>query len=167
MQSVRIGLMYEQTTANKQDYKQYTQFDGKQVNYRNITTYLRKVLIDKVDFNVSDKLHEIISCPIVYFNNQRVTISDYKVGERVGDTNFISGGEFLVNKTGQTYTFVYQLFVGLDLISFSPLGLYTAQTPVYANRTFNNIFALQFGSNEPIINNKTFSNTFSDVFGSN
>ena len=144
MQSVRLAGMYEQTTANKQDYKQYTQFDGKQVNYRNITTYLRKVLIDKVDFNVCDKLHEIINCPIVYFNNQRVTISDYKVGERVGDTNFISGGEFLVNKSGQTYTFVYQLFVGFILVDRLPLNESIYTETAFSSSILANGLELEF-----------------------
>jgi len=58
----------------------------------------------------------------------------------------------------------FQIFDPLELINIIPSGNYTSQIPVSSNRTFNNIFALPFGSNA-IINNKTFNNKFSDIFG--
>ena len=48
IQSVRIVNCYDQTPVNEKNLTQYTKYNGKQTNFRNITTYKRKYLIDNV-----------------------------------------------------------------------------------------------------------------------
>ena len=163
IQSVRISDCYDNAPANKRDLKQYVNSNGFQSNYRTITTFLRKYLISAVDYFINDRLEVLFSHGLVYCNSQRVVVSDYKAEERVGNTNFLTA-EFTINPQNQTLTQSNQLYEFLDLVSFSPSGIYTSQVPVYGNRTFSNIFSLPFGSNLPS-NNKKFNNKFSDVFG--
>lgn len=163
IQSVRVADCYDQTPVNKRDLKQYVNANGLQTNYRAITTFLRKYLINSIDYFINDRFEVLFSHQQVYVNGERAVISDFKIDERKGDTNWLNG-EFTVNKQGQQLVESYQLYEYLDLVSFSPSGVYTSQLPVYQNRTFNNIFSLPFGSNIPS-NNKKFNNKFSDVFG--
>tara|TARA_R110000868_G_C10948476_1_gene767624 strand:+ start:2973 stop:3938 length:966 start_codon:yes stop_codon:yes gene_type:complete len=163
-QSIRFVNCYDQSPANKEEAKQYITSQGLELNYRQITTFKRKYVIESLDYAINDRFYGLKNHQQVYCNGQRVTISEYKVDERKGDTNFLSG-EFLINPQGQKFNLQNQLFEALELISVIPSGIYTSQIPVYPNRTFNNIFALPFGSNGAIINNKKFNNKFSDVFG--
>lgn len=163
IQSVRIADCYDNAPANKRDLKQYVNSNGFQSNYRTITTFLRKYLISAVDYFINDRLEVLFSHGLVYCNLERVVVSDYKAEERVGSTNFLNA-EFTINPQNQTLTQSNQLYEYLDLVSFSPSGIYTSQVPVYGNRTFSNIFSLPFGSNT-VITSKSFNNKFSDVFG--
>jgi len=125
-QSVRLFGCYDNTPVNKREVKQYVNSNGKQVNYRTITTFLRQYYIDALDYFVNDRLEVLFSHGIVYCNNQRVVVSDFSIQERKGDTNWFNG-EFTINPQGETYTFVYQLYEELDVVSRTPehLGTYT------------------------------------------
>ena len=161
-QSIRISNCYDNNSVNTKELKQYVTSQGLKVNYRNIVTFLRSYLIESLDYFVNDRLEVLFSHAIVYLNNERVVVNDYKVDERKGDTNFM-GGEFVINKQNQKFTYSNQLFPDLMLISKSPEGIYTSQIPYIPNRTFSTTFALPFGTNPP--QNKIFNNKFSDVFG--
>ena len=143
LQSVRISNCYDQTPQNKKEIKQYITSQGKQVNYRPITTFLRKYLIDSLDYSLNDRLEILFSHQIVYLNYNGVVVSDYKANERVGDTNWMTG-EFLANPQGSKLTPIAQLFPDFELITKSPLGLYTSQIPI--SKTFSNEFSNIFGS---------------------
>lgn len=162
-QSIRFANCYDDSPANKEEGKQYITSQGLELNYRQITTFKRKYVIESLDYAINDRLYALKNHQQVYCNGQKVTISEYKVDERKGDTNFLSA-EFLINPQGQKFNLQNQLFEAFELINVIPSGTYTSQIPVYQNRTFNNIFALPFGSNAGI-NNKTFNNKFSDIFG--
>jgi len=123
-QSVRLFNCYDNTPVNKRDVKQYVTSQGKQVNYRTITTFLRQYYIDQLDYFVNDRLEVLFSHAIIYCNNQRVVVSEYSIQERKGNSNWFNG-EFIINPQGETFTFEYQLFEPLELISKNPLGVYT------------------------------------------
>jgi hypothetical protein len=125
-QSVRLAGCYDYTPTNKRDVKQYVTSQGKQVNYRSITTFLRQYNIDSLDYFVNDRLEVLFSHGVIYCNGQRVVVSDYSVDERKGLSNLLNG-EFTINPQGQTFTFAYQLYEGLEVVSLLPLngGVYT------------------------------------------
>jgi hypothetical protein len=162
-QSIRFANCYDDSPANKEEGKQYITSQGLELNYRQITTFKRKYVFESLDYAINDRFYALKNHQQVYCNGQKVTISEYKVDERKGDTNFLSA-EFLINPQGQKFNYQNQLLEKLTLTNKIPLGQYTRQIPVYPNRTFNNIFAMPFGSNAGI-NNKTFNNKFSDIFG--
>jgi hypothetical protein len=138
VQSIRFAECYDQTPANKRDLKQYVNLDGKQVNYRSITTFLRKYNIEAVDYSINDALEVLFSHGQVYCNSERVVISDYKVEDRKGDVNYLTG-EFTINKQGQTLPLNYQIYPYLSVVSKTPahLGVYTIATLPSIELLFN------------------------------
>jgi len=138
IQSVRVAQCYDQTPVNKRDLKQYVNANGLQTNYRTITTFLRKYLLNAVDYFLNDRFEVLFSHQQVYVNNERAVISDFKVDERKGDTNWFNG-EFTVNKQGQQLVSNYQLFEYLECISKTPLhlGTYTVAGLPDISLTFN------------------------------
>jgi hypothetical protein len=120
-QSVRLSGCYDYTPTNKRDVKQYVTSQGKQVNYRSITTFLRQYNIDSLDYFVNDRLEVLFSHGVIYCNGQRVVVSDYSVDERKGLSNLLNG-EFTINPQGQTFTFAYQLYEGFDIVEYFPIG---------------------------------------------
>lgn len=119
LQSIRISNCYDQTPQNKKEVKQYITSQGKQVNYRPITTFLRKYLIDSLDYSLNDRLDVLFSHQQIYLNGERVVVSDYKADERIENTNFLKG-EFVINKQGETFTPITQLFQVLQVIDRLP-----------------------------------------------
>jgi len=126
IQSVRLSDCYDQTPANKRDLKQYVNADGKQVNYRSITTFLRKYLINAIDYFVNDRLEVLFSHAIIYVNGQRSVISDFSIDERKVDTNYFNG-EFTVNPQGAFLETDYQIYEYLKIVNATPInnGIYT------------------------------------------
>jgi len=126
IQSVRLSDCYDQTPANKRDLKQYVNADGKQVNYRSITTFLRKYLINAIDYFVNDRLEVLFSHAIIYVNGQRSVISDFSIDERKGDANYFNG-EFTVNPQGAFLETDYQIYEYLKIVNATPInnGIYT------------------------------------------
>ena len=137
-QSIRILECYDQTPTNKRDVKQYVNSNGKQVNYRSITTFLRKYLIDFVDYFINDRLEVLFSHAFVYANGQRVVVSDYKVDERAGDTNWMTG-EFTINPQNETLVITNPLYQFLSVLSKTPIHQtsYTVATMPIIELTFN------------------------------
>jgi len=125
-QSIRIVNCYDQTPANKRDLKQYVNSQGLQSNFRTITTFLRKYIIQAVDYFLNDRLEVLFSHSLVYVNNERAVISDFKTDDRKFDVNYMTS-EFVVNKQGQELTPSYQIYEYLDVTSKTPLhlGVYT------------------------------------------
>jgi hypothetical protein len=140
-QSIRIANCYDNNAVNTKELKQYVTSQGLKVNYRNIVSFLRSYLIESLDYFVNDRLEVLFSHAIVYLNNERVVVNDYKVDERKGDTNFM-GGEFVINKQNEKFIYSNQIFPDLMLTSKSPLGIYTSQVPnvgVYGN-TYSEVY---------------------------
>lgn len=146
IQSVRIAECYDQTPVNKREVKQYVNSSGRQVNYRTITTFLRKYFLNKIDNFINDRLEVLFAHQQVYCNGQSVVVSDYKVDERKGDTNFMNG-EFVINPQLQTLANSYQLYDFLDLVSRTPehLGAYTIANLPDLSLTFNKNITLASG----------------------
>jgi len=145
-QSVRLSGCYDYTPTNKRDVKQYVTSQGKQVNYRSITTFLRQYKIDSLDYFVNDRLEVLFSHGAIYCNNQRVVVSDYSVDERKGLSNLLNG-EFTINPQGQSFSFAYQLYEGLEVVSRLPLhlGTYTVASLPAIELTFNRNITLVDG----------------------
>jgi hypothetical protein len=163
-QRVRFHNCYYKDSVNAPNIKQYTKTSGKQTNYRSVTTFGKRHIFSKLDIAIENRITEMFAHSIVYLNGERVKLQEYKSNEIQGDTNFKTA-TFNVNPQEEYFDLGLQLLEPLSLISFTPSGRYTSQVITPINRTFSNIFALEFGSNTPIINNKTFNNKFSDVFG--
>ena len=128
-QSVRLSGCYYHTPVNENNVSQYTKYSGKQANYRSITTYLKKYLIDSIDLFTNDRLYSLFEHPFIYIDTERVQISNYSVNERLGDSNLLTA-DFVANPQDEALVFVYQLYQYFNLITFSPVGVYTPQVPV-------------------------------------
>lgn len=158
-QSIRLVNCYDQTPLNKREVKQYITSQGKQVNYRSIPTFLRKYLIDSIDYAINDRLEVLFSHQFVYVNYERVVVSEFKPSERLGDTNFMNA-EFLVNKQGETRLFKTQIFIDLKVIDRNPIhqSIFTVLTDPteggFCNLQFNK-FTIQI---TPDITAKLYKN---------
>jgi hypothetical protein len=118
--SIRLANCYDHSSQNELSSKQYTTSYGNRVNYKNITTYLRKYLIDSLDFFVNDRLPELFNYNNLFVNTQRVSISDLKTDERKGDTNLLNA-EFVVNPQNDFYNWNFQIYEGLQVIERIPI----------------------------------------------
>jgi hypothetical protein len=145
-QSVRFMDCYDHTPVNTREVKQYTNSNGTQVNYRSITTFLRQYYFNALDYFINDRLEVLFSHSVVYCNSERVTVSDFGIEERKGDSNWFNG-EFTINKQGQTYTPEYQIYEGLEVVSRLPLhlGVYTVDNLSAIKLTFNKNISLVDG----------------------
>ena len=133
--SIRLTNFYYDNQANKLDLKSYTTTFGTQTSYRQIPTYLKKYKLDSIDFFVNERLCDLFCYEIIYLNNERVTISDFKSGERKGMTNFLEA-DFLANPQGQTNSFqlqIYPLFAPTTF--YLPNGYVGNQTYVQSQAT--------------------------------
>lgn len=113
----RIFLVncFDHTPQNKSEQGQYTQTSGLRVQYRKIITRLRQYLFDSIDSFINDRFDVLSAHPFVVLNGQFVTISDFKVNERLGNSNLMKA-EFLANPQGSFYTYENQLFPNLEVI---------------------------------------------------
>jgi hypothetical protein len=118
IQSIRLSFCYEHTPVNKMEFKQYTTSNGYQINYRNSTTFLRKNLIEYVDNFVNDRLNVLFAHEIIFFNGERVTVSEFQVDERKGDSNYFTGN-FTTNKQGDIFIWSFQIFQPLQVVSYT------------------------------------------------
>jgi len=130
-QSIRLSNCYYHTPVNEVNLQQYTKYSGKQANTRSITTYLKKYLIDNVDFFVNDRLNAMFESPFVYIDTERVMISNYNVGERLGSTNWFTG-EFIANPQDEEYVYQYQIYKPFD-----DVATFVAQNSFYTLANFN------------------------------
>jgi hypothetical protein len=144
-QSIRLSNCYDNTSVNKRDLKQYLQSNGMQVSYRSVTTYLRQFILNAIDYFTNDRLEVLFSHPIVYVNRERSDVSDFKVDERKGDTNWFSG-EFVINPKRQYLPVEYQIYQGLEIVDYIPLvGGVTSETD-RIQLTFNKPVTLGVGT---------------------
>ena len=120
-QSVRIANCYDETPINKKEVKQYITSQGLQVNYRPITTFLRKYLINAFDYFVNDRLEVLFSHSMIYANSQRVVVSDFNYDERKSDSNWLSG-DFTINPQNEIYSNTAQLFPNLEVTALLPIN---------------------------------------------
>ena len=142
IQSIRIADCYDQSPANKSQNKQYITALGYEISFRKITTFLRKYVLNALDYFVNDRLEVLFSHQFIYVNRERATISEYKPDERQGDTNFLSA-EFLVNPQGEKLIPSYQIYEYLTAIAKIPEGDYTISS--YNSATANStLFTLTF-----------------------
>lgn len=139
LQIVRIGECYDHTPVNQNNLKQYTTSNGNQVNYNRIVTFLRQYQLNNIDIFCNDRLDALFSHSHIYIDFQRVVVSDYKVEERKGDTNWFDGS-FIVNKQNEVLNYEYQLFEGLEVVEQSPINNSTFSG-------FNFLFSLTFNKN--------------------
>jgi len=144
-QSVRLSNCYDNTAVNKRDLKQYLQSNGMQVSYRSVTTYLRQFLLNAIDYFVNDRLEVLFSHPIVYVNRERSDVSDFKVDERKGDTNWFSG-EFTINPKRQYLPVEYQIYQGLEIVLYFPLQNAVVSEQQNIEGTFNKPVTLNTGT---------------------
>jgi len=117
--SIRLVNCFDQTPQNELSSKQYTTSVGTRVNYRQITTYLRKYVIDGLDYFINDRLPILINSDNVYLNGIGAVISDLKTDERISDSNLLKA-EFIVNPQNSTYNWEFQIYEGLEVIERSP-----------------------------------------------
>lgn len=163
-QQVRFYKCFYKDSSNTSNLKEYTQTNGKIMNYRNVTTFGKSFVFDKLDIAIDNRMNEMFAHSVVYANDERIKLQSYESKEIAGDTNWKTA-IFKANPQDEYFTLGYQIYEPISLVSFTPSGFYLSQIIVPINRTFSNIFAMPFGTNLPIVNNKTFSNKFSDVFG--
>jgi len=130
-QSVRIVNCYDQTPVNEKQLTQYLKISGKQTNFRNITTYKRKYLIDNVDIFINDRLDAMFDSPFIYVDGQRVTVSDFQASERVEQSNFLPV-EFTINPQGETLPFSYGLYQ-----PFAPFARFVPNNSIFTLADFN------------------------------
>jgi hypothetical protein len=143
--SIRLSNCYDNTAVNKRDLKQYLQSNGMQVSYRSVTTYLRQFILNAIDYFVNDRLEVLFSHPIVYVNRERADVSDFKVDERKGDTNWFSG-EFVINPKRQYLTPEYQIYDGLEIVDYFPLQNSTLSLVEQLRIVFNKPITLGTGT---------------------
>jgi len=136
--SIRIANCYDHSPQNELSSKQYTTSYGNRVNYKNITTYLRKYLIDSLDFFTNDRLPELLNYNNLFINGQRIVMSDLKNDERIADTNLVKA-EFVVNPQNDYYDWQFQIYEGLEVIELAPIN-----GGIFSLSGFSPIFSLTF-----------------------
>lgn len=100
---------------------------------------MRQYQLNHIDIFCNDRLDALFSHSHIYIDFQRVVVSDYKVEERKGDTNWFDGS-FIVNKQNEVLNYEYQLFEGLEVVEQSPINNSTFSG-------FNFLFSLTFNKN--------------------
>ena len=164
-QSITLKCFFSVNDAESNS-SEYVTYEGKKVTSRLITTELEQYFFDSIDNFTFRRLNNLLSRNIVYINGNRITNKQTVASKsRAGDTNIFNLDFKVAIDYNDIFVEELQIFEPFALIDIIPSGQYTSQIPVYPNRTFNNIFALPFGSSGTIINNKSFNNKFSDVFG--
>jgi len=124
-QTIRFFDCFYQDSANTKNIKSYTQTDGNIANYRDVTTFGKMYVFSFLDIAIDNRLNEMFSHDTVFVDGERVKIQTYEPAEILGDSNFKTA-TFTVNTQGEYSTLGYQLFEPLQLLSFTPSGLYTA-----------------------------------------
>jgi hypothetical protein len=143
-QSIRLKTYFTVPDAESQS-SEYVTYNGKKLTSRLITTDLENYFFDKIDNFTYRRLNNLLSRNVIYINNNRVTDKQTLPSkERVGDSNIFNIEFKVAVDYNETYISQFQIFPIFDLIGLIPSGQYTNQI---INRTFNNVFAIQFGSN--------------------
>jgi len=127
-QSIRIANMYRNNPANKKEVTQYTVSSGHQVNFDSRPTFLKRFLASRIDDFINDRLDVAFSHEFVYIQeygakNIRATISEFKVSERQGDTNWLKDSEFLVNYQNEYLPETYEIYQPLRMVTQFPIHI--------------------------------------------
>jgi hypothetical protein len=144
-QQVRFYKCFYKDSANTSNLKEYTQTSGRIMNYRNITTFIKSFVFDKLDIAIDNRMNEMFAHSIVYANGERIKLQSYESEEVVGDTNWKSA-KISLNPQDEYFTLGVQVLedLTLDLI---PSGSYTVDLfPNDIVGTFNQVVALGFGT---------------------
>lgn len=121
-QSIRIANMYRNNPVNKKEVTQYVVSDGHQVNFDSRPTFLKRFLVSKIDDFINDRLDIAFSHEFVYIKeygakNIRAMVSDFKVSERQGDTNWLKDSEFTVNYQNEYLVDSYEIYEPLRVVN--------------------------------------------------
>lgn len=137
-QSIRLSGNYV-LPIPKEDSQIYTQLNGIIRKSRVIKSTDKQYTIDNIDSLNIESLFSALNSDVCYLNGIRITtVQAPTVSERIGMSNL-----FTLNFTAgfnykDTYTDVYQILPALELLSKSPLGVYTLATiPTTGEATFN------------------------------
>jgi hypothetical protein len=144
-QQVRFYKCFYKDSANTSNLKEYTQTSGRIMNYRNITTFIKSFVFDKLDIAIDNRMNEMFAHSIVYANDERIKLQSYESEEVIGDTNWKSA-KISLNPQDEYFTLGVQVLedLTLDLI---PSGSYTVDLfPNDIVGTFNQVVALGVGT---------------------
>lgn len=144
----RVGFYkcFYKDANNKSNGGEYTQTDGRIVNFRSTTTFGKSYIFDKLDIAIDNRLNEMFNHSILYLNGERSKKIDYTPEDIAGDTNWKTA-VFNVNPQGETFNLGYQLYEPLTLVIKSPGGLYTVDSfPTDVSGEFNKPITLGVGT---------------------
>lgn len=145
-QQVRFYKCFYKDSANTSNLKEYTQTNGRIMNYRNVTTFGKSFVFDKLDIAIDNRMNEMFAHSVVYANDERIKLQSYESKEVIGDTNFKSA-IFKVNPQEEYFTLGYQVYEPLSLVSFTPSGYYSVDTfPNDIIGVFNKVITLGIGT---------------------
>lgn len=162
-QQVRFYKCFYKDSSNTSNLKEYTQTNGRIMNYRNVTTFGKSFIFDKLDIAIDNRMNEMFAHSVVYANDERIKLQSYESKEVIGDTNFKSA-IFKVNPQEQYYTLSYQLLEPLKLDLFTPGGYYTTISfPNDIVGVFNNTVTLGIGTLKIFDNFNALIVTFTQV----
>jgi hypothetical protein len=145
-QQVRFYKCFYKDSSNTSNLKEYTQTNGKIMNYRNVTTFGKSFVFDKLDIAIDNRMNEMFAHSVVYANDERIKLQSYESKEIAGDTNWKTA-IFKANPQDEYFTLDYQVYEPLSLVSFTPNGFYSAVTfPINIVGTFNKTITLGVGT---------------------
>ena len=122
-QQVRFYKCFYKDSANTSNLKEYTQTSGRIMNYRNITTFIKSFIFDKLDIAIDNRLYEMFAHSVVYANGERVKLQEYNSEEVVGDTNWKTAS-FKLNPQDESLTLGLQVLEPLQIEIVQPIGRY-------------------------------------------
>lgn len=123
-QRVRFYKCFYKDSSNNPNLKQYTQTSGKVMNYRNVTTFGKRFVFDKLDIGIDNRITEMFAHSIVYANGERMKLQEYSSEEVIGDTNFKTA-TFNLNPQGEYFDLPLQVLQPFEIITKEPSGAYT------------------------------------------
>jgi hypothetical protein len=145
-QQVRFYKCFYKDSANTTNLKEYTQTSGRIMNYRNIITFIKVFVFDKLDIAIDNRMYEMFAHSIVYANDERIKLQSYESEEIVGDTNWKTA-TINVNPQDEYLTLGTQLLEGFTLDTFTPNSSYTVDLfPNDIIGVFNQVITLGIGT---------------------
>ncbi len=144
-QRIRFYKCYYKDSSNVSNLKEYTQTDGKIANYRDVPTYGKKFIFDKLDIAIDNRINQMFAHSILYANEERMKLISYEPNEVVGDTNWKTA-TFNLNPQGEYFTLGVQVLEDLTL-QLTPSGSYSVDLfPSDIVGIFNQTVTLGVGS---------------------
>jgi len=153
-QSIRI-IGYFEGLQEKKDSKIYTEIIGKIRKSRVIQSFESSFNIDWIDTFVYERLAVALENNLVYLNGVRIeNLEDLKAGQRKGKSNLFEANFKVQFDETDTYTDVFQIAPPLEIITLSPLDIYTLATiPATGEAVFN--YNISFGGSLKLYNFNT------------